>query len=254
LRPLWYVAALLVALAEGFGAAPLTDSFDVPIRKQVVDFGPSQFRRYRKKLVCYSYSTLMVKEYGEEWEKGTEWLAILPVKEGGASPVCDRSHGPEERVIEGQEWSGGLKGVKGNLVFFDADDGRDGGMPFVVYDARTGKKVFEDSGYDSKFVNRKVQPSPFNRMRVERAADGRISLKYLRVVAFDCDLYREKAACWEQVRKKLNLEDARVPVCSGYKGLPTRWPSAVAYPVEVSLFPQPVIKTIPGPVRCWPVD
>jgi hypothetical protein len=40
-----------------------------------------------------------------------------------------------------------------------------------------------------------------------------------------------------------------MPVCSGYKGIPTRWASAVAYPVEVLLFPQPAIKTITGPVK-----
>ena len=70
----------------------------------------------------------------------------------------------------------------------------------------------------------------------------------------DCDLYREKATCWEQVRKKLGVQSTQEPVCSGYQGVTTRWSSSVAYPVEVSLFPQPAAKTIDGPVKCWPVD
>jgi hypothetical protein len=255
LKHFGYVAALVLALlGPEFGAGPPTDAFDVPLKKELVDLGPSQFRRYRKKLLCYFYPTLMVKVYGEEWEKGTEWLAILPIKEGGATPVCDQAHAPGERVIEAKEWSGPLEGVKGNLVFFSEADGKDGGMPFVVYDASMGKKVFEDTAYDSEFVRMGIGVGPFSRLRIQRTADGQVWLRYLRVVAFDCDLYREKAACWEQVRKKLDLDSTRMPVCGGYKGLPTRWPSAVAYPVEVNLFRQPTIKTIPGPVRCWPVD
>lgn len=53
------------------------------------------------------------------------------------------------KVIRYPEWVGYFKGAKGNLVFFDADDGINGGMPFVVYDSKTGKSVFKDSYYDS---------------------------------------------------------------------------------------------------------
>jgi hypothetical protein len=45
-----------------------------------------------------------------------------------------------------------------------------------------------------------------------------------------------------------------MPVCSGYEKIADRWVSAVAYPVEKLLFPQPSRKTVAGPVKCWPVD
>lgn len=250
------VGILLLALRlPTFASVAPADSFDAPLKKKVVEFGPSPYYpggNVQIKLSCYFYATFMVKEY-DEGQKGAEWLAIVPIKEGMV-PVCARSHGPGERVIEKPEWGGYFKGAKGCLVFFNDADGANGGLPFVVYDSRTGRKIFEDSAYDSSMWKKKVEDSPFNRLRVSSALDGQLSLKYLRVVEAGCDLHTEKAFCWEQVSKKLALGSGQVPVCSGYKSIPTRWTSAVACPVEVSLFPQPAFKAIAGPVKCWPVD
>lgn len=248
-----FVVLVLVLSAQGFTSNASTDSLDVPLNKKVVDFGPSPYYlggRVRVKLSCFLYSTLMVKEY-DAGQKGAEWLAIAPIQKG-ITPPCTPSHTQGEKVIEGEEWSGYLKGAKGNLVFFYASDGADGGMPFVVYDARTGTKIFQDSAFDSTWLHNKVVVLHFNRPRVTSTPDGQVSLKYLRVVEAGCDLH-EEASCWEQVRNKFELKTAQIPVCSGYKGIPTRWASAVAYPVEVH-FPEPATKTIAGPVKCWPVD
>jgi hypothetical protein len=35
--------------------------------------------------------------------------------------------------------------MKDTVVFFDAADGEDGGMPFVAFDVGAGRKLFEDS-------------------------------------------------------------------------------------------------------------
>jgi hypothetical protein len=194
----------------------------------------------------------MVKQY-DEGQKGSEWLAIAPV-EGRTPPLCALSHGAGEKVITYPEWSGYFIGAKGRLVFFRAADGTNAGMPFVVYDSQTETKVFEDSYHDTSIFNRKVESSPFNHMRVFEGRNGQFSLKYLRVVEASCDLHREKSSCWQRVRKRLELQNTEIPMCAGYIGISTRWESAVAYPVEVTLFPKPAIKTIPGPVRCWPED
>jgi hypothetical protein len=225
----------------------------VPLKKKVVDFGPSPYvRGYRVKLSCYFYRTLVVMEH-DEGQKGAEWLAIVPIQ-NGAAPKCIQPVGQGEKIIEAGEWSGYFKGVKENLVFFDAADGADGGIPFAVYDSGTGKKIFEDSAYEVKWAKKKVVDAPFNRLQVKKTSDGRLSLKYVRVVEADCDLHTEKTACWQKVRDKLELKNAQAPVCSDYKGKPTPWVSAVAYRVEVFLFPQPSTKAIAGPVKCWPVD
>ena len=39
--------------------------------------------------------------------------------------------------------------AKRNLVFFHAPDGTNGGMPFVIYDARAGTQIFQDAYYDA---------------------------------------------------------------------------------------------------------
>lgn len=239
-------------------SAKSEDSFDAPLKKEVVDRGFSPYydprSNRRNELSCYFYSSFMVKQY-DEGQKGSEWLAIAP-GEGRTRPPCALSHGSGEKVIVYPEWSGYFMGAKSRLVFFRAADGINAGMPFVVYDSQTGAKLFEEDSYhDTSIFNmKKVESSPFNHMRIFEGKNGQFSLKYLRVEEANCDLNSEKSPCWESVRKRLELQNTEMPVCTGYKGIATRWESAVAYPVEVTLFPKPVLKTIAGPVRCWPVD
>jgi hypothetical protein len=248
-----HLAVLLGALALlGFISVASADTFDAPVKRKVVDMGRSPGnlpgQHFRVKLYCWSYPNFMVKQEDDPQEKGARWLAILPIQQRAAQ-ACTRVQTAGEMRIK---WWGYFAGVKGSLVFFDAADGTDRGLPFAIYDSRTGKKIFEDSAYDSTMWNYKVGDSPLNHLRVSGAPD--FSMTYLRVVKADCDLHLKGAACWEEVRKKLAIKSDRRPVCDGYEGIPSRWVSAVAYPVEVSLFPQPATKTVAGPVKCWPVD
>src|SRR5580692_10672012 len=102
MNPIKLVAVLLLAVSvPTFASIPPTDSFDAPLKKKVVDFGPSPYseeRGVRVKLSCYSYETFMVKEY-DTGQEGAEWLAIVPTKKGVAL-ACGRSHASGERVIE----------------------------------------------------------------------------------------------------------------------------------------------------------
>ena len=254
------VLLLLITLSCAIPALS-ADSFDLPVNKQIVDFGPSCCTAGRAKLYCFFYSDFVVKMYNDEGEKGAEWLSIAPVHKG-TTPTCEKTHPPGEMVLDPKDWTGYFKGVKRNWVFFDADDGTNGGMPFAIYDATTGKKIFEDNAYYSGMWNQKVKDSPFNDLRVTNASDGQLSLVYLRVVEAGCNLHSQNAiTCWNHVRKKLALKNARAPICSGYNEknvLGERFnidaESAIAYPIEVSLFPKPTTTTIAGPVKCWPVD
>jgi hypothetical protein len=249
------VAVFLLVLVLSPLVDAQADSFDVPLKRKVVLYEVSPYYpggNVRIKLSCFSYANFMVKQY-DEGQKGAEWLAIVPT-EKDAAPPCTRSHAVGEKIIKYLEWVGYFKGAKRNLVFFDATDGTDGGMPFVVYDSKTGKQVFKDSYYESSMWNAKVEESPFNQMRISNSPDGQISLTYLRVTATDCDLHRAKALCWERVRNKLAVMSTEAPVCSGYKDVTTRWSSSLAYPIEILLFPQPSAKNVVGPVKCWPVD
>jgi len=234
-------------------------TFDTPIDKKVVDFGlssgnPPGGDRMRIKLSCYVYGNFMVKEYNDEGMKGAEWLAIAPIT-GQARPTCGQEHGPGEKVFgKGGEWTGYYWGTKGDYVFFTADDGWDGGMPFYVYDTKTEKKVFEDSSYEGKNWNPKPQPSPFNSLRVSAVQGDPLALTYLRVVEAGCDLHLDKSSCWEKVRKKFDIKSSLMPACSLYPDATTRMNSSLAYPVQVTLSEPPVVRTVAGPVKCWPVD
>lgn len=230
-------------------------SFDKPVKKKIIDYGLSSLNlpgrhNLRVKLYCFFYPHFVVKEYDDEGLKDAKRLAITLI-EKERFPKCERTPALGEKTID---WNGYFRGVKGNLVVFEAADGTDGGMPFFIYDSSTGKGLFEDNAYDSTMGRGKIQDSPFNELKIDIAPGKGPFLRYLRVVEAGCDLRSEKRACWQQVRKKLELKSTEMPACTGYENISDRRESAIAYPVEVSLFPQPAIKTIPGPVKCWPVD
>ena len=124
--------------------ADVNEGFDKPPKTTVVDFGPSPYYRptqhVRKKLTCYYYPSFAVKQY-DEGQKGAEWLSVVR----SAHTACTLRHRKDERVYISPEWSGYFWGVKTEFVFFSAADGDDGGVPFGVFDVRTGRKLFEDS-------------------------------------------------------------------------------------------------------------
>ncbi|HLJ29646.1 MAG TPA: hypothetical protein VKY85_23255 [Candidatus Angelobacter sp.] len=261
-----YVLVSVLVLGSYSGAA----SFDKPRSKRTVDLGPAPAGfGARGKVTCYFFPHFMVKVV-DMGEKGAESLAIVPMAQGRI-PRCTRSHGKAEKVINSDEWSGYFKGVKGELVFFDADDGVNGGVGFAVYDSKTGKKIFEDSA---------LGPLEF-----PAAEGGQVSIKYARVLDGGCNVAQNEIACWAQIQKRIGLENVPMPDCkkayeesaqtlakgrceAQNKNNPQCVASElqlarnqtkdansiISYPVQVVLGPQPVIKPMNGDVRCWPGD
>src|SRR5262249_41560843 len=178
-------------------AAATAQGFD-PYKKQVVDYGVEQDfpgNPHHDQLTCFYYHGLVVKQLANDWIKGAIFLSFLRFDQ--AQPTCVKEHSPDEKVLDG--WSGYFRGlVKGDLVFFDADDGEDGGMPFAVYDSKTQKKIFEDSTAYFWMWNPKLRPrrSPFDDIRVRTTPDGNIVLTYLRVLRTECDIPNKGAKCW----------------------------------------------------------
>ena len=229
--------------------ADLDEGFDKPVKKTVVDFGPSPYYRLtqhvRKKLTCYYYSTLTVKQY-DEGQKGAEWLSIVPL----AHARCTRTHSEGENVLTWREWSGYFRGVKGTFAIFDAPDGEDGGMPFAVFDVGTGRKLFEDSSlleYHQKQLHIK------HAFRISGGADQVTQLTYLRVVRAGCNLKTGQADCWNKIRAEFGITQTDMPVCSRYEQA-AEWESAIVYPVSVPLTDSSQIKAVDGTVFCWPTD
>jgi hypothetical protein len=263
--PLRLLYAVLM-LATLSGAA----SFDPPRSKKTLDLGPSRSESHtHARITCYFFSKFMVKET-DLGENGAARLAIVPITHGVVTE-CARAHGRTEKVINPDEWSGYFKGVKNDFVFFDADDGWNGGMGFAVYDSRTGKKIFEDAA---------IGPLDFSPTQ-----GNEVSLTYTRIVDGQCIVPKDEIGCWARIQQNIRLENASMPDCKkGYEqsaqnlakgrcqAQSTNDPqcldreiqlardqakdanSIISYPVQVMLGPQPAIKPLNGEVRCWPSD
>jgi hypothetical protein len=247
---------------------PWADTFDKPVRRQTLDLGASPSGPGTSaKVKCYFFPEFMVKEV-DMGEVGAERLGILPVTPASAGK-CVKAADAAEKVIRSDDWSGYFMGVRKNYVFFGAADRINSSLPFAVFDAATGKKVFEDSA----------------RADIEFTAltDGGFSMRYVRVVGEDCFIMKE-AGCWEKMRGKYGLGSAAAPDCrKGYaasaeylakdrcsekkekiacmaREMPVALaqmeesPSVISYPVEVTLGAAPVTKVLEGEVRCWPAD
>jgi hypothetical protein len=236
----------------------LAESYDKPLRETVLDLGPSPYVTWSRSesrihLFCSYYSTFMVKQLNDPGVKGTIWVTIVPILNGDV-PKCRRLHGSTERFIAKLSWT--FIGAKGSLLFLEAADGSSGGMPFRILDVKTGKKVFEDSKWGT-------HPLDF-----VQTPDGKISLRYLRVVEGDCSVPKDGVSCWSKFRTRYGLKGETAPNCTGYRidgekewtvgdeGVPPAEigsPSAIVYPVKVKLFPRPSIQAVPAPVECFPV-
>jgi hypothetical protein len=223
-------------------------SFDTPIKEVTVDIAPSpQNYNIPGRLFCHYYPRVLVKEYAQDDHVGAE-LYIL--RTPGELPACELSPERGERPID---WNGFLKGVKDDLVFFNGGEAFDGDLAFVIYDSITGKKLFEDLAY-----NGRESAGDFSRMQVIPTTAGYL-LKYLRVATADCDLHSDGRACWEKVKAELDLKSDDMPVCTSYERVAEMFgtdyvESRFSYPVEVTLSPAPTIRTVAGPVRCWPTQ
>jgi hypothetical protein len=197
----------------------------------------------------------MVKELDNPGLKGTRWVTIMPVIKEDV-PACRLAHDSIERFMAKEWWS--FEGVKGSLLFLEAADGDNGGMPFRILDIKTGKKIFEDSAWGM-----------IGHLEFVHSSDGSMSLRYLRVVGGDCSIPKDGMSCWRKFRRHYGLALATVPKCMGYRhegdkewvvgdeGVPPaeiKTPSVIAYSVAVELFPRPSIRAVPGPVKCFPVE
>jgi hypothetical protein len=144
--------------------------------------------------------------------------------------------------------------VKQDYVFFNAEDGFNQGYPFAVFNAATGKKIYEDSSL--------VPEDGVDTLQTYEELDGKIVIRYTRVSPGDCSIPKDKTICWERLRKKNGLPPSPVPKCSRYdeslNAINEKYldnPSVIGYPVEVNLSTAtPSVKIMPGPVACWGAD
>jgi len=261
-RRLLLCVLLFASLAWG-------ETFDKPVRKQVVELGKAANPLSdRHRVTCYFFPNFMVKEV-DLGEVGAERLGIVPVSPQTPGK-CTRARSKEEIVISAKDWSGYFLGVKASYVFFSGDDLWNGARGFAIFDAKAGKKLFEDSAKaDITFLARPNQT---------------LTMHYLRVVTDDCLILKDPA-CWQRMAAKYGLDTATAPDCrKGYQasaesmakgrcsGKPGplaaciekerplalkqafEAPSVISYPVEVELSATPTAKPTGATTACWPSD
>ena len=237
------LAAVWLVLTAGLcRAAAESDpgSFDTPVLHRVVDLGRVRGSNAQARLTCDTFSSFMVKEL-DLGAEGAEWFAIAPARPGH-EPACTRARGAAEKLIRASDWCGYFAGVKSDYVFLNACGPHNAGLDFAVYDARTGKRVFEDTAFDSMTGG----------VQFRRTPEGGLILTYTRVAIFDCTLPAQQGICWNRIRGQLGLADADAPQCIAYEKQMTG--TVVAYPVEVALTAKPSIRAVPGQIRCWPPE
>lgn len=247
--PAVLTAALGVTLAAAAWAADPAGLFDKPLREEHVPIANPQAQ---SEVTCATYPGFMVKQV-DMGEVGAEQLSILPLAKG-AKPACKRENAKGELVVPPDAWGGYFKGAKGQFVFFDADDGWNGGMGFAVFNAADGAKLYESAA--QRFVSID-QPQGSEQIR----------LRFDRLYQAPCSLRADETGCWQIIRQATGLAAAPPPDCrASYeaeeKRLPDRLkevdadPSVVEYRIEVMLAPgQPPKETPLSPAkRCFAAD
>ena len=237
-------SGLVVMLFASAAAA----TFDKPIDKKVIALPADPLNaRAKPQRSCFAYPGFVVKEI-DLGEKGADELSIAPIKTG--SPACTAKIAGEA-ILKGAEWAGYFLGAKGPFVFFNSDDGVNGGLPFAVYSAQTGKKLFEESRQGDAFKSVVL-------------ADGGLVMRYRRVWLAPCSLYADAKGCWQTIVAETSLstrpnctkayqdEMARTPKFA--KEIP-RLRTVIAYNVEARYAGgKLVLKPEAGPAACWLED
>jgi hypothetical protein len=240
------------AFALLFLAAAPAGPFDQPLAKTVVPLPPDPANPQAKPArSCFLYPGFMAKQL-DLGEVGAEEQSVTPLPPGAKAPACE-ARIKNEVVIKPTAWSGYFDGAKGGFLFYDAGDGVNGGLPFAVFDAKTGRKLFEDSR----------QGEGFGAIALD---GGALVLRYRRVWLAPCSLYADAKGCWKKITAATALAGSVRPDCSAqYREYMTAWPrsaetterlpTVIAYNAEARFSRGKLaIKPRPGKVECWLED
>jgi hypothetical protein len=170
--------------------------FDKPLKTAKVPLAPDPGNPSAKpNVACFYYHGFMVKQI-DLGEVGAAQLSIVPIA-GAQEARCVKANVAGEMVVDVKEWSGYFKGVKGDYVFFDADDGINGGLGFAVYKRQDGRKLFDDAAKSWQAIQLK---------------GTELHLRYLRTYTGSCSIFAD-AGCWEKIKQSTGIQQ-NPPECS----------------------------------------
>jgi hypothetical protein len=244
------VAALMCTAAHAATEPPV---FEKPAKISSVALPPDSYNpTFKHTRICYYYRGTMVKEVNYEDEKGAHRLSLVPISLNEKPPACNADNA---REIVISKWSGYYLGKRGAAFFFDADDGINGGMPFVAYTA-FGNQILEDS---SELTARKTIRS----VRMDATA---LVVRYRRAWLAPCSLYADPAACWTTIMAQTGIVERARPNCralyeaemkrtSKYAADIAKSQTMIGYEVEARTSQGKTSFTaLPGRVTCWLED
>ena len=198
----------------------------------------------------------MVKEVNFGEEKGAHQLSLVTLPRTGPLPACSANNA-HEHIIPWQKWSGYYSGKVGGAFFFDADDGTNGGMPFVAYTA-SAHEILRDS-------TELAERGAFRSIHWEGAT---LVVRYRRAWLAPCSMYTDPAGCWALVAARTGLPKAAQPDCrdkyeaeikraanSKYDADIAKSESVIGYEVEARATPgKTTFSPLAGRVTCWISD
>ena len=197
-------AIALLGAGIGLPERALAESlYDHPMEIRHVSLKPDPFNpQVKREVSCFTYPHFVVKQV-DLGEVGADRLSIIPAV-SGRTPPCRQAKERNEYVIPGDSWSGYFKGVKSDYAFFDAADGTNGGLGFMVFRVSGKKKLFED------MAEKDIQSIEIK--------DGTLKLRYQRVFASRCSVVTGGPACRDIVVKEAGVASGSLSSCvNGYQ-------------------------------------
>jgi hypothetical protein len=208
----------------------------------------------KPQLRCSYYADFMVKEI-DLGEEGAAQLSVVR----GHDPRCVQKDAADEKIISPDDWTGYFRGAYGDYIFFDAEDGWNGGLGFAVFNI-DAKKLFDDVAKDWKTVSLATAPGPAG-ISPRRA----LMLRYVRVYSAKCSLAAaDPNSCWQKIQRDTGLHGAAPNCQADYAREQKRTPrsaefndpTAIEYDAATTLAADGVrIAAVAGvPPKCRPQD
>lgn len=191
------IVCALPALAVASGP------FDSPLKTRTIQLpADPQNPKARRQVTCFYYRSIVIKQvdYGEV---GADRLALLPVLARNATQ-CHEDREALEYVIPPETWSGHFRGVKADYAFFDAPDGINGGLGFLVLRLYDRKPVLED-----------VAQHGIESIDYE---EGVLRIRYQRVHAGTCSILTAGDGCRDELVRDTGVGAQSLSICpQGYR-------------------------------------
>ncbi|KQS93809.1 MULTISPECIES: hypothetical protein [unclassified Rhizobium] len=217
------IGIALTLLASSTFAAPV-DPFDKPAANETVKLPTDpQYPSAEPKVTCSRYADFMVKQV-DLGEVGAEKLSLQ-----AADAPCERESAGERLISD--DLAGYFLGAAGSYAFFQAADGWNGGLPFVVFDAKTATKLFDTA-------------MAIESLSAVEVDEHGLSLEFVRNLTTSCSLYADTDACSKRIGEETGLDAARLPDCKDvyeaemkrtpdYADAIKALPSVIEYPVAL---------------------